>query len=421
MRLLTKTSYYYIIYTIPVLIISSIFFYFFLLHEIGESNESILNARVKVIENYIKNKNSSILNVLESNDEIIIRKIEKNKVIPKNIRDTLIFSTIEKENIAYKKLEINSIINDQNYKITVLKNTIEFDELMEVVFVFFISILVLLFTVILFINIKISKKLWQPFWFTLDYIKNFNVSSSSVIKLKPSKINEFNELNTSINQMTTKMVRDYQNQKKFAENASHEFQTPFAIIKGKIDLLLQDENLDVKTLKELISIDNVISRLSRINKSLLLLSKIENRQYEQSDNLYVLPLIEKCKALNEDFIQDKSLNFIFEATEELYFKINYELCYILFNNLIQNAIRHNVENGSIYISIKKNKITFSNTGILNPLNSDVIFERFEKQSNSNNSVGLGLSIVKEIAEVYNINITYSYENKLHVFTLSQLT
>jgi signal transduction histidine kinase len=420
MKLLTKTSYYYILYTIPVLILSSFFFYYLLLHEIGESNETILESRVKIIENYIKNENHSLLNVLESNNELVVTEVEKSIILPRKIKDTLIYSDIEKENIAYKKLEVNSIINGQNYKITVLKNTIEFDELMEVVLIVFITFLVLLFSVIFFINIKISKKLWQPFWFTLDYIKNFNVTTTPAIKLESNNINEFNELNTSINQMTSKMIMDYHNQKKFTENASHEFQTPFAIIKGKIDLLLQNKNLDLDTLKTLISIDDAINRLSRINKSLLLLSKIENRQYDHSDKLLLLPLLQKCITVNEDFIADKNIKIIIEDLDELYFNINYELCNILFTNLIQNAIRHNIEGGSIIISIKNNSISIRNSGNQNPLNSNLIFERFGKQSTNTNSIGLGLSIVKEIAEVYKINISYSFENKLHVFSLNQL-
>lgn len=419
MKLLTKTSFYYFLFTVPVLIISSILFYFFLLHEIGESNETILESRVKVIENYIKDNNTSLLKVLENNNEVFVSEVEENNLIPQSIKDTLIFSDIQKEDVAYKMLTENITINEKYYKIKVLKSTIEFDELMEVVSIAFITLLLLLFILIYFINIKISKIVWQPFWFTLDYIKNFNVTSSPTISLKPNNINEFNELNTSINQMTLKMVSDYQNQKKFTENASHEFQTPFAIIKGKIDLLLQNQKLDEESLHLLISIDEATNRLSRINKSLLLLSKIENRQYEHSDNVLLLPLIEKCKALNEDFIVDKNIKFNIEDSEELYFKINYELCYILVNNLIQNAIRHNVENGIITVLIKKNSIAIRNSGELNPLNDKIIFERFEKNGTNSNSVGLGLSIVKEIAEVYNINISYSYENKLHVFTLNQ--
>jgi signal transduction histidine kinase len=115
------------------------------------------------------------------------------------------------------------------------------------------------------------------------------VSIHPIIKLEPSEIEEFSELNSSINHMTSKMSSDYK-KSEFTENASHEFQTPLAIIKGKIDLLLQENTLKEEAMTLLISIEEATSRLSRINKSLLLLSKIENQQYEKTDTVAVLPL-----------------------------------------------------------------------------------------------------------------------------------
>lgn len=419
MKLLTKTSRYYILYTIPVILFSAIFIYFFLLNEIGESNESILLTRVKVIENYIAKGNTTVLNVFEVNNEVYIKEIEKDRIIPQTIKDTLMYSEIEKEYISSKMIEQNSIVKGKNYQIKVWKSTIEYDELMEVVSVVFIILLLLLFLVTAYINSKISKLIWTPFKNTLDYIKDFSVNTMDYKKLESNEITEFNELNSSINHMTSKMISDYKNQKKFAENASHEFQTPLAIITGKIDLLLQEKSLSEETMKLLVSIEEATSRLSRINKSLLLLSKIENQQYEKTDTVAILPLIEKIKVINEDFILDKKLQFVCEVTEELYFTINSELCFILINNLIQNATRHNVKSGKITISIKDQVLLISNTGSLEPLEEVSIFERFEKKSSNVNSIGLGLAIVKEIAEANSITVLYKYEDNEHVFSLSQ--
>lgn len=419
MKLLNKTSRYYILYTIPVILLSAIFIYFFLLNEIGESNQSILLTRVKVIENYIAKGNSTVLNVFEVNNEVYIKEIDKNKIIPQTVKDTLMYSDIDKEYISNKMVEVNKSINGKNYQIKVWKSTIEYDELMEVVFVVFLVLLLLLLFITAYINLKISKLIWEPFRNTLEYIKNFSVHTTDFKKLETNEITEFSELNSSINGMTSKMITDYKNQKKFAENASHEFQTPLAIIKGKIDLLLQENALNEETMQLLVSIEEAASRLSRINKSLLLLSKIENQQYKNTNTVAVLPLIEKIKDINEDFILDKKLHFVFEMTEEFSLRINSELCFILINNLIQNAIRHNIMNGEIVISTKENTLIVSNTGELKPLNEDSIFERFEKKSSNTHSIGLGLAIVKEIAEANSIEILYKYENNEHVFSLRQ--
>jgi signal transduction histidine kinase len=419
MKLLSKTSRYYILYTIPVILFSAIFIYFFLLNEIGESNESILLMRVKVIENHIGKEDSSFLKVFEVNNEVYVKEIEKDIVIPQMIKDTLIYSDIQKEFISNKMIALNAVVKGKNYQIKVLKSTIEYDELMEVVFVVFTLLLVLLLLVTTYINLKISKLIWEPFSNTLKYIKDFNVNAADYKPLEPNEIIEFSELNSSINHMTSKMISDYKNQKKFAENASHEFQTPLAIIKGKIDLLLQEETLSEETMKLLVSIEDATSRLSRINKSLLLLSKIENQQYEITDNVALFPLIEKVKDFNEDFILDKNLKLVCETTADLSFRINSELGFILINNLIQNAIRHNYKNGQITISIKDKTLIISNTGALEPLNEVSIFERFEKKSTNVNSIGLGLAIVKEIAEANSIEIVYKFENNRHTFSLRQ--
>lgn len=419
MKLITKTSRYFILYTIPVILFSGVFIYFFLLKEIGESNESILVARTKVIEqNILKNK-YALLDVLETNDEVFIKVIEDENLQVPIITDTLIYSDIEKEYFESKMLTKSAVINGKNYQIKVIKSTFEFDELMEVVLVVFILLLFLLFLITVYINIKISKLIWKPFQNTLDFIKNFNVTQTSNVNLESSSITEFDELNRSINQMTAKMIADYKNQKKFTENASHEFQTPLAIIKGKIELLLQDLTLNEEALHLLIAIENATSRLSRINKSLLLLSKIENQQFKSIEKVLVLPLIESIIDLNEDAISKKNLKFSIENSGELAFNINAELCFMMVSNLVQNAIRHTLPEGEIVILLKEDSFSISNTAESEALNEHYIFERFEKNSTNSNSIGLGLSIVKEIAELYNLTISYSFQNQKHIFSIQQ--
>lgn len=420
MKLLVKTSRYYILYTIPVILFSAIFMYFFLLQEIGESNESILKTRVKVIENDLRHGNREVLNVFEVNNEVYVQEINKEKVIPLTIKDTLLYSSIEKEFLSNKIIGLNTIINGKNYHVKVWKSTIEYDELMEVVFIAFLLLLLLLFLVMVYINSRVSKLIWAPFSETLSYIKGFNVSASYYKPLDLDEINEFNELNTSINLMTAKMISDYKIQKKFTENASHEFQTPLAIIKGKIDLLLQESSLNEGSMDLLVSIEEATSRLSRMNKSLLLLSKIENQQYVKKESVELLPLIEKLKVLNEDALLEKSVKVSFDIKQEICFTINAELCFILINNLLQNAIRHNIQNGKINIIVVGQALIIQNTGSPLPLNPLSIFERFEKKSANINSIGLGLAIVKEIAVANGIAILYSFVNGLHQFSLTQV-
>ena len=417
MKLITKTSRYYFYFTIPVLLISALISYFFMLEEIGESNKTILNSRLKVIENHLKNKDTLLLNIYKENIEIEVAEIDINKRIQPVISDTIIFSDFEKEYVSYNSLEKNSIINSTNYRIKVWKSSIELYEVFEVIFLIFFLILLFLIISIVIINIKISKIIWQPFLDTLNKIKSFSITANQPIFFNNNKIDEFNELNSSILEMTEKIRLDYNNQKKFTENASHEYQTPLAIIKSKIELLLQSNTLTQNELSQLMAIEDATTRLSKLNKSLLLLSKIENGQFQNNSTLNFLPLIHKIIDINDDFITSKEIQIINSLNEKCSLKINEELAFILFNNLIQNAIRHNYNKGIIYIKNDANIIEISNTGDLISLEKEPIFERFTKNTNNQSSIGLGLSIVKEIAVANKLKISYIFKDNLHCFTI----
>jgi signal transduction histidine kinase len=219
--------------------------------------------------------------------------------------------------------------------------------------------------------------------------------------------------------MMHKMIVDYNNQKKFTENASHEIQTPIAVIKSKIELLLQSKNLNAKEIDQIISIDKACSRIINLNKSLLLLSKIENRQFITNEIVSFKNVINQSLLLFEDYINEDNLKVTIEINEDFLILMNPDLFMILINNLIQNAIRHNIKNGSITITCNLNEFIISNTGIDKSLDSKIIFERFNNNSNATNSIGLGLAISKEIVEISNLKLSYKFISKRHSFTISK--
>lgn len=421
MKLINKTSKYYILFTLPILLFSAVFSYLFMLHEIGESNEALLTTRMQVVEQHLIENDTILLNIFKENREIFIKEIDATTVVSNQITDTLIYSEIQQEFVLNKMLQKKATIQGKNYLVKVWKSSMEYDEVLEVIITVFITILVLLLLTILFINIRISKLIWHPFFETVLKIKDFKVTNGQPLSFHKTSIAEFEELNKSIQNMTEKMILDYNNQKKFSENASHEFQTPLAIIKSKIDLLMQSHNLSENEYNLLGAIDDAINRLSRINKSLLLLSKIENNQFEVSQKIKIKPIIEKILLNNEHFINEKELRINNAVTDTFFIQINEELGYVMVNNLIQNAIRHNKIGGELIVFNEDNAIIIGNDGDEKPLNEQLIYERFQKISNDSNSIGLGLSIVKEIAQLNAIQITYYYENGKHYFKLLQNT
>ena len=217
--------------------------------------------------------------------------------------------------------------------------------------------------------------------------------------------------------MMTKMRVDFKNQKQFTENAAHEMQTPLAVIKAKIDLLIQSEKLGNSETELIFSIDNAASQLSRLYKALLLLAKIENRQFVVQQKIGLSKIVDDSLFFFADHILAKQINIKKSYLSGVEININPDLCSILVNNLIQNAIRHNIDHGNINIYLKENELMIVNTGNPEPLANDLIFNRFQKKSHSNESVGLGLAIAREIANTNGLDLNYVYKDNLHFFTI----
>ena len=421
MKLLAKTSLYYLIFSIPILILSGFISFHVITSEVKESNDELLLNRKVQVEQYLKNSDSISLLLLTKGKEAQINTVRYSNF--KNgteiqFSDTLIFDKAENE-LADNRM-ITSIIKKGNsfYQIKIWRSTLEYEELIEGIFYLLLTVLFFLFLISMLISFWVSKTLWRPFYSTINDLKKFRASDNKVPDFEKTTINEFETLNTSLNQMMDKMIVDYNSQKKFTENASHEIQTPLAVIKTKIDLLIQSKNLKEEEMKLIGSIDDACSRLIRLNKSLLLLTKIENRQFKTTEKVSVENMINQSLVLFEDHITANTITVNKNVEGDFFTNMNVDLCSVLINNLIQNAIRHNNENGSISIFIKSNSLSIHNTGRQEPLNTTLLFKRFQKNSASHLSIGLGLAIANEIAEVSGLSLAYTFVNQAHCFVLT---
>jgi signal transduction histidine kinase len=190
-------------------------------------------------------------------------------------------------------------------------------------------------------------------------------------------------------------------------------QTPLAIMQSKSEILLQSDNLTPEQISQIRVIYQSVQRLSKLNKTLLLLSKIENRQFKDMEAINVNEVIEKHLEIFDDFIVNKHLKVSTKSTLEVEIRTNPLLFDMVVSNLISNAIKHNKEHGIIEILTTKLFISVSNSGQPPKLSSDSLFERFKKDSKASNSFGLGLAIVKKICDNNNWKITHSYIEDQH--------
>jgi signal transduction histidine kinase len=332
--------------------------------------------------------------------------------------DTTIYNVFEKEYETYRMTKTHYNCNNQTYLITFLKPTMKEDELIEGIFSSFAIILVFLILSFFLVSWFISKKLWKPFYNTLSKLDEYDIQKHHTYQFDKSTINEFNQLNTTLTKMTNKLYSDFLQQKEFTENASHEMQTPLAVVKANLSLLMQSPNLKEEEMNQLQSIENTVKKLTSLNKALILLSKIENQQFNESVAVNFNDKIHSILKHHQELIDNKNIVVKTEFKNELIMPFNATLADVLITNLFQNAIRHNYpKGGSIHIVVQNKSIVFFNTGEPLSVSEDELFARFKKNDSSKDSLGLGLSIVKSITSLYDVNVNYQYSSNKHVFTI----
>jgi len=217
--------------------------------------------------------------------------------------------------------------------------------------------------------------------------------------------------------MTNKALKDYQTLKEFTETASHEMQTPLAIIMGKLELLLESD-IDDEQAKLIVSAHDAVEKLSKVGQSLTLITKLDNREFESHEIIDFSQILNDSLYAFQELIEMKSLKLEKDIADNVKVRIHPLLINILLNNLIGNAIRHNIKDGIIHVKLTPALLEISNSGDPLTFPSDKMFNRFIKNNQSNESVGLGLAIVKQICEQSNIDIRYDYEDKMHILRLN---
>ena len=260
MKLISKSILYYLLFSLPLLIVAGLLSYYTIRNEVRDGTDESLWME-KVHAEKLINSLSTPRNIVLSLDSL--SKIEI--ILPTNktysFRDTLLFDKEENEYINYRVLESYYKANNTNYLISIAKPTLEEDELMEGLFSSLLLVIGFLVLSFFFVNWVLSKWLWKPFYKTIDSLNNYELSNAQ-INLNASTINEFNQLNEAFKKMTDKIYSDFVNQKQFTENASHEMQTPLAVIKAKLELLMQSQNLKEGEMNLLQVVDTTVNKLS---------------------------------------------------------------------------------------------------------------------------------------------------------------
>ena len=418
MRLLNQSLIYLSVPLLLIVSIWSVVFYINMLDEISDSiDDGLDNSKLLIIQRAASD--STILqknNFNESN--YAIQEIAKASAI--TIRDiytdTTLYMQDENDREPVRMLSTAFELKGKFYQLQVISSMVEEDDLIEDLFWSVVWLYLVMLTAMLFINKIALQKLWKPFYEILQQLKTFRLDSNEKAPGIKTNIKEFKALKTAVNTLTQHSIETYTHQKQFTENAAHELQTPLAIAAGKLELLLEKDDIKDTHAADIAQVLQIIERLARLNKSLLLLTKIENKQYTANQTISINKTVHQCINDLEDFIAYKNVNISFRETAQAEVEMDMALASILISNLIKNAVFHNTPNGLITIDVTQKIFTISNTGNEKALDPEKIFNRFYKHSTEQTSTGLGLAIVKAICTLYGFGISYHYNNT-HCFEI----
>lgn len=416
MKLLNLTNRYYIAIALVLLLVSSAFLAYRVLYLVDtEISEHMLIEKNEIAKQLEHQKGIQDLHIIFG-DRIEVEPIPRFTSFRVNMTDTTMYDTYEKVRVPYRMMTYEQLVNGKSYRIKLARRLTETEHLAEGILATLLLVALDIIACFYFLNRWFSSKIWNPFYRALNVLKTFDLQKGGTTKFQRSQVDEFNALNAELSKLTDKVTRDYKNLREFTENMSHETQTPLAIIRSKLELLLQSE-LNETQLNQILSTLDSVNRLSKMNKGLIMLTRIDNDQYAGLQLLQMGKLLHKQVEDLELFISSKNIQLHEDIDNSLLVRMNPHLGDILITNLLSNAIKYNLENGDLYITFNKEKFEIANSGHAPVLSPDEVFDRFKK-GESPDSIGLGLAIVRKIIDHCGAKIKYEYKNQLHTFSIT---
>lgn len=413
MKLFTRYLRINLMVTLLIFVLASLAFYFLLwyvtIHQVDED----LKIEQREVQLYVKkfNKPPEPINVKDQSVSFevsaITKAYRKFRTIP---------SPNKSQTEEFRQISFTILVNGQWLLFKVSKSMETVQNLNRSIILISLVTIVTILLVSLLINRWQMRRLWKPFYGTLDNIEKFRLGEKGALHFEKSSIVEFQLLNSRIDQFIREAEKEYFMLKEFTENASHELQTPLSIVRSTLDVLIQDENISESQSHSLQTAYSAIQKMSKLNQSLLLLNKIENGQFTESHIFDFKTLVEQKMADWQELWQGRNLK-IHSSLHSTRINMNEQLAEILLNNLFSNAARHSAEGGSVFLKLDEQVFEISNSANNGALDPGKLFIRFSKAGQMTDQHGLGLSIIKQIARVSNKIVSYHYSDDRHFFAV----
>ena len=306
----------------------------------------------------------------------------------------------------------------QYYELKLMISILERDDMVEAM-LWYLGALFLLFLICTSIGIQlVLRGVFRPLHRLLDWLHCIQPGKEVPPLDNPTKLREFRQLSDAALDMGNRSYKAYEEQKQFIENASHELQTPLAIVRGKVELLAESEGMTEQQMEQLDEIYATLGRAVKLNKSLLLLSRIENGQYTEMEDVSVDEILDELLPDLMDIYEHKQVRLIRKREEQPFIiRCNHSLAQILVSNLVKNSLLHNREEGELQVLTTPTSLVIKNTGDV-PLDGEKLFRRFyHGMDGKKDSTGLGLAIARSIALSSSLKLTYEWQDGMHTFRL----
>ncbi|MDT3401000.1 sensor histidine kinase [Mucilaginibacter terrae] len=414
MKLLTRYNRSTIAITTAIMLVAAVAYYFAITAVLSRQVDKALEVEEHEVRDYAL-LNGTLPHVFSTNHQAILFT-SVNTPQQRKFVDTVYRDLKDEELESARALYTWVKVQGKQYRVVVVQSKVETEDLIKVIFLITLGLIVALLAALFFLNRIILSNIWKPFYKILEQLKAFNLAENSSVKTVPSGIDEFRELDSAVNLMADRVKDDYQALKAFTENASHELMTPISVINSKLDTFVQTGEFTDTQSRLLNDMYASVTRLTRLNKSMLLLAKIENRLIADKQDLNLKILVEEALNQFEEPIIAREIT-IESHLDDKPMKASLLLMEVLISNLISNALRHNKPGGFISTELNHLKLQVSNSSNADKLNTENLFRRFQKSASSEGS-GLGLTISKQICDMYGFNLAYMHLNGVHHFIIT---
>ena len=353
-----------------------------------------------------------------SNNQYFLKEVDRTYFLSHDAisyRDSMVYISEKKETEPARIL--TTLFKDKEgryFEVSVYTPTIEKKDLREAIFYLLIGLFTTLLIAILLINIWVFHRIMKPFYRLLEWLDNFRLDKKNEPLDNPTNTTEFRKLNVAVNRFAVHSEEIFEQQKQFIGNASHEIQTPIAVCQNRLEMLMEDETLTEQQMGEIVKTYQTLEYVSKLNKSLLLLSKIDNSQFAETKEICINEVLHRYSDDYREVYHYRGITLDIQEKATFRVQMNETLAVVLVTNLLKNAFVHNIDKGMIRVEITSSSIRFGNTGADVALDDKRIFERFYQGSRKREgSTGLGLAIVHAICRQCRLQVRYRFLDGMH--------